>query len=109
MILSSVTNLETVPHFIQESGNTTPEAQKLWKAAKSLEMTFSKYLLTEMGKSLPGTTQVSSGSEIYGDIMKEAVSAKIADSNSLGLAKQLYMSMNKMAEQQAKTSTTKVE
>lgn len=71
------------------------EAQKLWKASQAMESIFAKYLLTELGKVMPGSA--STGNAVYADLFQQAVADKIAESNTLGLSKQIYMAVDNIA------------
>lgn len=78
------------------------QAHKLWRASKAMETLFSKYLLKEVGKMM-STTNHSPGSKIYGDMFKDALAEKVADSNSLGLAQQIYLDVQKTIERNNET------
>lgn len=68
-----------------------PELSKLKKATDAFETVFVKQLLTEMRK---GIKKVSfgdqSGSEVYEDMMDQAVAESVSKGGSLGIGKMLY-------------------
>jgi Rod binding domain-containing protein len=71
----------------------------LWEASKAFETIFSKQLMGQFSKSIPGITDAVSGS-IYADMFAQSVADKIADSGAIGLAKQIYMDAYKRIEHQ---------
>ena len=76
------------------------QARKLWEAAKALEVSFSKYMLKDLGKTIPKSGHAT-GSEIYGDMFKQAVAEEIADGGTLGMARQVYIDLNRALDRAA--------
>lgn len=72
------------------------QTRQLWGAAKSLEATFTKFLLSETTKNLPGTDGAEPGNDVYNDIYQTAISEKLADKGTLGLAKEIYADSSKL-------------
>ena|GEM_PF-3951723 len=72
------------------------QTRQLWGAAKGLEATFSKFLLSESAKTLPGTSGDAPGSDIYNDFYQTAISEKLADKGTLGLAKEIYAESSRL-------------
>jgi Rod binding domain-containing protein len=71
-----------------------PENKKLWEQAKSLEAQFSKLMMDELKKAMPQGPK-GAGGTIYADMFVDSVANKMADSSSLGLAKMIYIDMEK--------------
>lgn len=77
----------------------TDNEKKLWESAKALEATFAKDLLTAMGDKLPGAPN-SPGGNIFGDMFKDTIAKQLAQSETLGLGRQIYRETVKLANQQ---------
>ena len=74
------------------------QARKLWEASKAMEAQFSQFMLKELGNTSTGFGHMPGG-KIYGDMFKQSVAEEIASSNSLGLAKQIYLFMSDKMEE----------
>lgn len=88
---------------LPESVNSL-EAQKLKKASQAMEALFAKYMLTELGKVMPGQN-IATGA-VYADLFQQAVADKIAASNTLGLSKQIYMAVDAIKRRTQKPEST---
>ena len=80
--------------------NLTPQQQKqlkdLKKACEQFESVFAKQLLGEMRKGVKETPLGdSAGSEIYKDMMDQAMADSIASQGALGIGKMLYKQFEK--------------
>lgn len=75
---------------------TAAQRQQLWGASRELEALFNGYLLGDMGKKLPGTSETSGG-EIYAGLFKDALSHQLADGSHNGIAQKLYKGMTRQA------------
>lgn len=72
------------------------ESKKLWAAAKALEATFTKFLLSAANQKLPGTDSATPGAGIYSDMFNTAISEKLAETGTVGLAKEIYIDVDKI-------------
>lgn len=84
----------------------TDNEKKLWASAKALEATFAKDLLTAMGDKLPGSPD-SAGGNIFADMFKDTIAKELAQSESLGLGRQIYRETVKLANLQELSDATK--
>ncbi len=75
---------------------TEPQKQKLWGASRELEALFNGYLLGDLGKKLPGTTD-STSSSMYAGLFKDALSHQLADGQHNGIAHSLYVDLTRQA------------
>jgi len=68
----------------------TPKQKELMQVAKQFEAIFASQMFAEIGKKLPGTSSSDSAGSIYGHLFADSMSAEMAQSGSLGLARILY-------------------
>jgi Rod binding domain-containing protein len=81
------------------------EAKKLWEASKSMEALFSKYLLDQVEKGLPGTNSkgIANGN-MYADLFAQSLADQMAERGALGIAKQIYLSADDISRKLVKSS-----
>ncbi len=81
------------------------DKKKLKDSAVQLEATFTGYLMEELNKGLPGTSDNFS-SEVYGDMFKQAIATKIAQSDSgSSMSNEIYNETLKIAARQHSRAT----
>lgn len=79
-----------------------PVAAKLKKASQDIEAIFMKDLLTAMRKTSPHKSMGSNfGSDMYMDLIDQAISQDAAKSGTLGIGKTIYSQMAPLAIQTA--------
>lgn len=98
MTITRIAGLPAAPAVKAEG--PTEEQQKqlkgLKKACEQFESVFAKKLLSEMRKGVKETPLGdSAGSEIYKDMMDQAIADSIATQGSLGIGKMLYKQFEK--------------
>lgn len=82
------------------------ERMKLWHAAQDLEATFSTYLLKDVrfgGTEASG--KQSFAADTFGDMFKQTLANQMARSNSMGLARDIYIDSARLAEKAKAPST----
>ncbi len=84
----------------------TENEKKLWASAQALEATFAKDLLTAMGDKLPGSPD-SPGGDIFATMFKDSIAKELAQSETLGLGRQIYRETVKLANQQELSDSMK--
>lgn len=80
------------------------EAQKLWQASQAMESIFAQYMLSEIDNMMPQSS--ANSANVYGDILKQVVADTIAESNSLGMSRQLYLAVEEMEKNTVKIQET---
>jgi len=83
--------LNGISKALELQQKAAPELKKLQKATDGFETVFVKKLLSEMRK---GVKEISfgdsTGSEVYQDLMDQAVSESVSKGGTLGIGKLLY-------------------
>lgn len=88
--------------LVQSAAVAAPVAAKLKKASQDIEAIFMKDLLTAMRKTSHHKAMGSSyGSDMYMDLIDQAISQDAAKSGSLGIGKTIYRQMAPVAIQVA--------
>lgn len=82
------------------------DRQKLWGTSREMEAVFNSYMLGDIGKKLPGTSE-SFGGEIYAGFFKDTLAHQMANGQHNGIAKMLYKDLTRAAVGQSNVAETK--
>jgi len=89
-------------NLMRSAAVAAPVGAKLKKASQDIEAIFMKDLLTAMRRTSPHKAMGSSyGSDMYMDLVDQAISQDAAKSGTLGIGKTIYRQMAPMAIQAA--------
>jgi len=100
---AAVSPNKTVGKALGAPPPTTKELKSLKKACEQFEAVFAKQLLSEMRKGMPDTSiGDQAGSDIYKDMMDQAIGDSMARQGALGIGQMLY---KEFAAQVAGSST----
>ena len=97
---AGVGQTEAKLHYLR-SANSGDDPVRLRGAAKELEAYFIHTLMREMRKTIPKNSILSGGKteEIFQDFLDEELAGQLARSNRLGLADQIFESLQILLKQ----------
>ncbi|HRK22653.1 MAG TPA: rod-binding protein, partial [Fimbriimonadaceae bacterium] len=89
-------------NLMRSAAAAAPVAAKLKKASQDIEAIFMKDLLTAMRRTSPHKAMGSSyGSDMYMDLVDQAISEGASRNGTLGIGKSIYRQMAPLAIQAA--------
>lgn len=68
---------------------------RLEAAAKAMESLFTKQLLEAGGVGMPGISSKTPGSDVYADMLRQAIADNAAERGSFGIGRQLLAALNR--------------
>jgi Rod binding domain-containing protein len=71
------------------------QAERVLGVSRDLEALFTRHLLESGKVGLPGVSGDAPGSEIYADLMRQAIADSAAKNGSLGLARMIQESVSR--------------
>lgn len=88
--------------------NAEDDPERLHNAARELEAYFIHFLLKEMRKTIPPNPILSGGKaeEIFQDFLDEEMAGELARSDTLGLADQIFESLQNLLKQKPENADT---
>jgi Rod binding domain-containing protein len=104
-------DMTQTPPAIAGTENLKPaDCKRLWGASRELEAQFNSYLLGDMGKRLPGTSD-SFGGQIYAGFFKDTLAHELASGQHNGIAKMMYQNLTQtlMKTEEAKKSLSQTQ
>ena len=97
----------TIPKLFGEALGAAGDLKKLDKTAKALEADLFKRFLKEASPKggLFGSSSKTPGSDIYGDMSRDALADALAEKGTLGIGRAVFKSLAPTIIAQSKSST----